>query len=137
MTPKNDTDIMIDGIKYTLSGYESEEYLQKVAAYINTKIAEYKKEPVYKKMNLEAQKAMLELNIADEYFKAKKRADELEADVQDKDKQLYDIKHELVTYRLQNQDFEKEITKLKNEANEYQKEIIRLETRIMDIDQSY
>lgn len=137
MTPKNDTDIMIDGIKYTLSGYESEEYLQKVAAYINTKIAEYKKEPVYKKMNLEAQKAMLELNIADEYFKAKKRADELEADVQDKDKQLYDIKHELVTCRLQNQDFEKEITKLKNEANEYQKEIIRLETRIMDIDQSY
>ncbi|SHI33923.1 cell division protein ZapA [Parasporobacterium paucivorans] len=137
MTAKNNTEVIIDGNKYTLSGYESEEYLQKVSSYINGKIAEYRKDPAYKKMNFDAQKAMLELNIADEYFKTKKRADELEAEVGDKDRQLYDIKHELVTERLNNQENEKEIIRLKNEANEYQKEIIRLETRMTDMDNSY
>ncbi|MCR5331762.1 MAG: cell division protein ZapA [Lachnospiraceae bacterium] len=36
---RNDTEVFINNKKYTLSGFESEEYLQKVAAYINTKIS--------------------------------------------------------------------------------------------------
>ena len=38
MSSKNNTEVIIDGKIYTLSGYESEEYLQKVAGYINNKI---------------------------------------------------------------------------------------------------
>ena len=40
MSSKNDTEVIIGGKVIRLSGYESEEYLQKVAAYINGKIAE-------------------------------------------------------------------------------------------------
>ena len=40
---KTDTEVIIGGKVFTLSGYESEEYLQKVASYINNKINEYSK----------------------------------------------------------------------------------------------
>ena len=38
MSAKTDTEVIIGGKVFTLSGYESEEYLQKVASYINNKI---------------------------------------------------------------------------------------------------
>ena len=34
MPAKNETEVVIGGKSFKLSGYESEEYLQKVAAYI-------------------------------------------------------------------------------------------------------
>ena len=40
MASKTDTEVIIGGKVFTLCGYESEEYLQKVASYINNKIAE-------------------------------------------------------------------------------------------------
>ena len=33
MSAKNDTEVIIGGKVFTISGYESEEYLQKVASY--------------------------------------------------------------------------------------------------------
>ena len=39
MAIKTDTEVIIAGKVFTLSGNESEEYLQKVASYINNKIA--------------------------------------------------------------------------------------------------
>ena len=41
MSVKTSADVLIGGKIYTLSGYESEEYLQKVANYINNKINEF------------------------------------------------------------------------------------------------
>ncbi len=38
MSAKTDTEVIIGGKVFTLSGYESEEYLQKVASYINNKV---------------------------------------------------------------------------------------------------
>ncbi len=35
MPAKNETEVVIGGKSFKLSGYESEEYLQKVAAYIS------------------------------------------------------------------------------------------------------
>ena len=40
MSEKSSAEVIIGGKVYTLSGYEGEEYLQKVAAYINNKINE-------------------------------------------------------------------------------------------------
>ena len=41
MSTKTETEVMIGGKVFTLSGNESEEYLQRVAIYINNKLAEY------------------------------------------------------------------------------------------------
>ena len=39
MSEKTSAEVLIGGKVYTLSGYEGEEYLQKVAAYINGKLS--------------------------------------------------------------------------------------------------
>ena len=40
MNTKNDVEVIINGKQYTLSGYESSEYLQKIANHINDKLTE-------------------------------------------------------------------------------------------------
>ena len=47
MAVKNTTQVLIGGKIMTLSGYESEEYLQKVAYYINNKMTELGQLPGY------------------------------------------------------------------------------------------
>ena len=133
MSSKNNAQVIIDGKIFTLSGYESEEYLQKVATYINNKIAEFKKDEGYRRQTIDVQKALLDLNIADDYFKAKKQADALETELESKDKQLYDIKHELITAQINNETLEKERDDLKAQLGDAQKDMIRYETRIMEM----
>ena len=101
MSSKNKTEVLIAGKIFTLSGYESEEYLQKVATYINNKIAEFKKLDGYNHQTKENKSILLELNIADDYFKAKKQAEIFEQDLQQKDQEMYDLKHELISLKMQ------------------------------------
>ena len=92
MSSKTDTEVIINGKVYTLSGYESEEYLQKVASYINNKINEYSKIESFRRLPLDTQNVLLQLNVADDYFKAKKQISMLEEELQAKEKELYDLK---------------------------------------------
>ena len=100
MAVKTDTEVIIGGKVFTLSGYESEEYLQKVAAYVNNKINEYSKVDAFRRQPFEKQSVLLQLNVADDYFKAKKQIDILEEEVKTKEKELYDLKHELISSQI-------------------------------------
>ena len=59
---------------FYLSRYESEDAYKKVATYINNKIAEFKKLTLNHQTK-ENKSILLELNIADDYFKAKKQVE--------------------------------------------------------------
>ena len=133
---RTDIPVVINNKVYTLSGFEGEEYLQNIATYINGKIAECKTSEEYRRMNIEYQGVLLALNIADDYFKAKKQADTLESDMEVKDKQLYDIKHQLIAAQIQNESLQKEIDELKLKLNDAQKDTIRLEARLTEIKES-
>ena len=130
MSSKTDTEVIIGGKVFTLSGYESEEYLQKVASYINNKITEYNKNESFKRLTLDMQNVLLQLNIADDYFKAKKQINILEEEIQTKEKELYNLKHELIASQIKLENTEKNVKKLQSEANENAKKIIRLETEL-------
>ena len=130
MPSKNNTEVILGGKVYTLSGYESEEYLQKVAAYINNKLNEMMADDGYRRLSSEIRANMMYLNIADDYFKAKKSADALENDVAAKDKEIYDLKHELIASHIKNDASEKEIKELKAEIGKLQKNVVRLETEL-------
>jgi cell division protein ZapA len=130
MSSKNKTEVLIAGKIFTLSGYESEEYLQKVATYINNKIAEFKKLDGYNHQSKENKSILLELNIADDYFKAKKQVEMVEEELSEKDKELYDLKHELINAQIRLETAEKEIKELEEKSTEFQKEIVRLETEL-------
>ncbi len=100
MSSKTDIEVIIAGKVYTLSGYESEEYLQKVAVYLNNKYNEYNKLDGFKRQSIDTQNILMQLNIADDYFKAKKQISLLEDELQRKEKELYDLKHELVAVQM-------------------------------------
>jgi len=132
MSSKNKTEVLIDGKIYTLSGYESEEYLQRVATYINNKLAELKKLDGYARLSQELKSILLELNVADDYFKAKKQISILEEELQGKEKELYDLKHELISAQIKLENAEKQGKELQKQLNEDAKKIVRLETELKD-----
>ena len=127
---KNCTEVLIGGKIFTLSGFESEEYLQKVSTYLNHKIAECTSMDGYNRQSAENRSIILALNIADDYFKAKKQGTVLENDVQQKDKELYDLKHELISTQLRCENLEQEIERLKEESQQLQMQIVKLETEL-------
>ena len=130
MSSKNKTEVLIDGKIYTLSGYESEEYLQRVATDINNKLAELKKLDGYARLSQELKSILLELNVADDYFKAKNQVEMVEEELAQKDQELYDLKHELISTQIKLEDAAKELEALKEQATEYQKQIVKLETEL-------
>ena len=130
MSSKNTTEVIIGGKVFTLGGYESEEYLQKIASYINNKLAEFGKDENFRKQSAEIRANLMYLNVSDDYFKAKKQGDSLESDIELKDKEMYDLKHELISVQIKLENAEKELAKMKEENNDLQMQIVKLETEM-------
>jgi cell division protein ZapA len=130
MASKTDTEVIIGGKVYTLSGYESEEYLQKVASYINNKIAEYNKIDGFKRQPIDTQNVLLQLNIADDYFKGKKQIEMMEEQLSEKEKELYDLKHQLIATQIKLENAEKNGKNLQAKLDDSSKKIIQLETQV-------
>ena len=127
---KHFTEVLIGGKVYTLSGFEGEEYLQKVSSYLNHKITECANSEGYRKQSADTRNVLLALNIADDYFKAKKQGDSLESDIELKDKEMYDLKHELISVQIKLENAENELAKMKEENNDLQVQIVKLETEM-------
>ncbi|MEG0806485.1 MAG: cell division protein ZapA [Lachnospiraceae bacterium] len=100
MSVKTSAEVLIGGKIYTLSGYESEEYLHKVASYMNSKISELDAIEESRHLPADMKSTLLELNIADDYFKAKARAETLEQDMEANESEVYDLKHELISLQI-------------------------------------
>ena len=105
MAVKNTAKVIIGGKIITLGGYESEEYFQKVASYINRKIEELSEMPGYSRQPMETKHTLISLNITDDYFKAKKQAEIFEQDLQQKDQEMYNL--ELISLRMQIEEAQK------------------------------
>jgi len=97
---KNSTSITINGKQFSLTGYEEIEYLQRIAAYLNAKTEELKKKPGFTRQPVDFQAIILELNLVDDYLQARKQVTALEAKVDLLEKELYNLKHELVNNQL-------------------------------------
>ena len=71
MNTKNDVEVIINGKQYTLSGYESSEYLLK--------------------------NILLAIYLSDEYYKALKDSNDIKKENEEMEKEIFDIKHEMLT----------------------------------------
>lgn len=127
---KTDTKVIIDGKVYTLSGYESEEYLQKVANYLNSKLSDFAKNEGWIKLNTDYRNILMQINIADDFFQAQKEAADLRDELAGKDKDLYSLKHELIATQMKLETTEKNLKTARSENDESAKKIIRLETQL-------
>lgn len=130
MAVKTDTEVIIGGSVLTLSGYESEEYLQKVASYINNKLSEYAKVEGFRRQPVDKQHILLEINIADDYFKAKERIASLEDDVAAKEKELYNVTHDLVATQIKLENTNQALKNAQQELQDNSRKIVRLETEM-------
>ena len=132
MAEKTNAEVIIGGKVYTLSGYEGEEYLQKVAIYINNKINELDSVEAFKRFPADMKATLIHLNIADDYFKAKSYIEKLEKEVEAKDKEIYDLKHDLISNQIKAESDEKSLKELEAENKELMVEKARLEAALED-----
>ena len=79
MASKNATKVTIGGKTYTLSGNESEEY---------------------RNVPFEMRGVLLQLNLADDYFKSKNEIRRLQKLLEEREQDLADLKHELVATQM-------------------------------------
>ena len=97
---------------------------------MNNKISELSEMPGYSRQPMETKHTLLSLNITDDYFKAKKQAEIFEQDLQQKDQEMYDLKHELISLKMQIEEAQKrerEVSEqkslLEGKINELEKEL--------------
>ena len=100
MAEKQYTEVTIDGRTITMGGTEDVVYMQRIAAYVDDKIAECRSSAGYNRQTPEDKRTMLLLNIADDYFRAKTKAEELESRVEELEEDLDKLRHELVHQRI-------------------------------------
>lgn len=100
METKNYTQVLIDGKIYTLGGSEDEAYLQRTASYVNEKNMQLRGIPGFSKQSADYQQFMIQLNIADDYFKALDHSEQMEEERNRMEKESYSLKHELVSTQM-------------------------------------
>ena len=127
MDTKNYAQVLIDGKIYTLTGSEGEAYLQKTASYVNEKLTAMRKIPGFGKQNSDYQMAMLGLNVADDYFKAREEADRAVSERDAMEKETYSLKHELVGTQMKLEAVLKDLEERQRELEQLQKKAASLE----------
>ncbi len=132
MSVKTSADVLIGGKIYTLSGYESEEYLQKVANYINNKINEFDEMEQFRQIPADMKATLLELNIADDYFKAKEQAETLEKAVREKEREIYELQHDLISANIKVENSEENAASLEKENKDLLLNKAKLEASLAD-----
>lgn len=102
-----DTEVYIAGKSFKLKGNENGEYFQRLANYINGKIKEIEDSKGFKFTHSETQSVLMYLNISDDYFKAKSKIERLQDELEQKNKELYDLKHDIVGLEMRLEGLEK------------------------------
>ena len=121
MKKPNLTEVLIDGKIYSVSGEENTEYIQKVAQFVNEKIQEVRTLPGFKRLDEEYQTLLLNLNLADAYFKEKEEVTRLAEAAEEKERELYAVKHDMVSTQMKVEAALKQQEKLGERMEEWKK----------------
>lgn len=130
MNKKIDVEVVIGGKQYTLSGYESSEYLQKIATHINEKIGVLREQDGYARLETDMKNILLAINLSDDYHKAQNTIQDLRQENADMEKELFDMKHEMISMQTKLQEAQNGQKDLEKENSESEHRIIRLEAEL-------
>ena len=101
---------------------------EKLSSSELNKIAELSEMPGYSRQPMETKHTLISLNITDDYFKAKKQAEIFEQDLQQKDQEMYELKHELIALRMK-------IEETENKEREAQQQKELLEGKVKELEE--
>ncbi len=136
MSDINETQVIIAGKVLTLTGYETAEYTQKVANYINKKLDECKATASFRSQNKETQMLLVALNIADDYMKIHEKLAENEQLIKDKDTEIYNLKHDIITIQSRLDKADDQVRTLQDKMAESSKKLIQLDAKLRTKDKS-
>ena len=123
MAKKNAAEVLINGKIYTISGYESTAYLQKVAVYLNEMEDKVSQVEGYRRLGSEEKQLLKNMNLADEYFKAYDAKEQLEKELENREKEIYSLKHDLIDARMEKDNLLKRIQELEGELQKEKKQL--------------
>ncbi len=123
MAKKNTAEVLINGKIYTISGYESTAYLQKVAVYLNEMEDKVSQMEGYRRLGSEEKQLLKNMNLADEYFKAYDAKEQLEKELENREKEIYSLKHDLIDARMEKDNLMKRIQELESELQDEKKQL--------------
>ena len=121
---KNRVTIKVGGKEYTLVGVESEEYIQKVALYVNKKMIDVMKSD--NTLSTASGAVLVALNIADEYIKETEKSVIFEKKLADMDKNIEELKEE-------NERLKRENAMLKGKCDNFKLELVKRETELKEV----
>lgn len=121
---KNKVEVRITGKDYTLMGVESEEYMQKVALYIDKKMNEVIR--VNSKLSTSMASVLSAINVADDYFKAYESVISL-------NKELKAAKDEVERLTEENRRLTNENAIVSNKNTNFQLELAKREAELSEV----
>ncbi len=128
MAKKNTADVLINGKVYTISGYESTAYLQKVATYLNEMEEKVAVTEGYARLTADEKQLLKNMNLADVYFKADEAREALEKEKEQKDRELYSLKHDLIDAKMEKEKLMDQIHELEAKLEKAQQQAARAES---------
>lgn len=93
---KEKVEVVIMGKVYTIMATEDRDYLQRLATYIDSKLREVTSHPSFRRMSLENKQLFINLNLAEDYCKAKDWIEKLEEDKKNSQDEIYELKDKIV-----------------------------------------
>lgn len=126
MVKKNTAEVLINGKIYTIGGYESTEYFQKVATCLNEMEEQISRMENYHLLSQDEKQLLKNMNLADLYFKAKTAKEELEQQAERKDKEIYGLKHDLIDVRIEKDRLAELVKEMETRLSEEKKRQERL-----------
>ncbi len=127
MTAKNKVEVRIAGKDYTLVGVESEEYIQKIALYIDKKMNEIMR--INSKLSTSMASVLAAINVADDYFKARDSVASLS-------KENKKFTEEIERLKSENQRLTNENAVISNKNTNYQLELAKREVELNEVRKS-
>lgn len=121
---KNKVDVRIGGKDYTLVGVESEEYMQRVALYIDKKMNEIMR--INNKLSTSMASVLSAVNVADDYFKAYENIVSLNAE-------LKSAKEEIERLQEENRRLANENAVISNKNTNFQLELAKREAELSEV----
>ena len=81
-------------------------------------------------MDGDVKNVLLAINLADDFYKAQKSADDLQKANEDLEKEIFDLKHDLIAMKNQLEEREQQLEALEKEKTHTEHKAIRLEAEL-------
>ena len=93
------TEVLINGSVYRIGGADSAHIIE-VASYLNDLIKRVQGIKGYGRLDTAQKELLINLNLTDEYFKARNSSEKYKSESEKLEKELYAVRHELVNVKL-------------------------------------